>query len=192
MTEQALVHVVDDDEELLDSVKDLLQFEGFAVQDYISAEAFLSTHLPLRPGCLILDIRMSGKSGLELQSLLAERECPLPIVFLTGHGAVPTAVQAMKLGACDFLEKPVDNDRLIKSVRAAVEASKARIRAALARETLTTRERDVADLICKGKINKAIADELGIAEKTVEFHRANVLRKLRVSSAADLIDLCTA
>ncbi len=184
MNDKPLVHVVDDDESLLSSLAEVLEAEGLEVATHASAEDFLASEPPLREGCIVLDLRMSGLSGLELQSLLVDNNVPLPIIFLTGHGRIRSAVQAVHAGAIDFLEKPVDNDVLIQRVREAIAKSRHLVACEMALSKLTAREREVVALLCQGKPNKAVAAELDISEKTVEFHRANIMTKLGASSVS--------
>ena len=167
---------------------------GFRTVAYGSAQAFLENYVDRQPGCLLLDVRMPGMNGLELQERLVDRSIDLPVIIVTGHGDVPMAVRAIKAGAFDFVEKPFDNQMLISRIRAAVDQhvhaesikiDRAGIEARLA--TLTPREHEVLNIVANGETNKVIADELGISEKTVEFHRANIMKKLGARSLADLI-----
>lgn len=198
MTGEPTVFVVDDDEAMRDSLQWLLRSVGLAVDCFASAEAFLAAYDPRRPGCLVLDVRMPGMSGLELQQRLADQGSALPVIVITGHGDVPMAVRAMKAGAIDFIEKPFNNQALLERVGAAVRASTAslaeqaqarEIRARL--EALTPREREVAWAVAAGKQNKAIAFELGISPKTVEVHRHNAMEKMGAATAADLARMLT-
>lgn len=191
--EAPLVHVVDDDAGIRDSIDFLVSSVGYQCQNYASAEAFLETFKTGTPGCLVVDVRMSSMSGLELQRLLAERGSTLGVVFVTGHGDVPMAVKAMRGGAVDFLEKPFNDQRLLDCINEALRYSaqatagavcRAAIDARLAR--LTTREREVLDLVVAGKPNKVIAATLDISIKTVEVHRSNVMEKMAVMSVAEL------
>ena len=193
MTATPLIHVVDDDEPLRTALLRLLVASGFEARGYGSAGDFLLTPLPDRPGCVLLDVRMPGPSGLDLQVALRERGIQLPVIFLTGHADVATSVKAMKTGAVDFLSKPVERDVLLEAlgralaVDAAARAERsgaAEIRARFA--TLTQREREVFELVVSGRLNKQIAGHLGIAERTVKADRAQVLTKLGVGSAAEL------
>lgn len=188
------VYLVDDDEALRDSLVWLLESSGYKVCAYESAEAFLKVFNLRMSGCLLLDVRMPGMSGLELFEVLRERYCPLPVVFITGHGDVPMAVKAVKRGAMDFIEKPFGD----KDVLGLIEDGLARDRRERQRrlhegETarrlseLTQREREVLDLIIAGKLNKQIADMLGISIKTVEVHRARVMEKMGANSLAELV-----
>lgn len=190
------IYVVDDDEAVRDSLQWLLEGKDYRVICFSSAEAFLARYDPREVACLISDIRMDGMTGLELQDRLMERKSPLPIVFITGHGDVPMAVDSMKKGAIDFIEKPFKEDALVALVErmlaGAREAFSSSIEAAgrdamLGR--LTTRERHVLERIVAGRLNKQIADDLGISIKTVEAHRANVMDKLQANTVADLLKI---
>jgi FixJ family two-component response regulator len=188
-----LIHVVDDDESLRVSLLDLLDAAGFDARGYASTGEFLLDPLPERPGCVLLDVRMPGPSGLDLQAALKRRDVALPIIFLTGHADVTTSVRAMKAGAVDFLEKPVTRDTLLEALARALDVDAAR-RAARDDErrrsnrlaVLTPREREVFDRIVAGKLNKQIADELGLALRTVKAYRAQLMEKLGVATAAEL------
>ena len=184
MTDTPLIHVVDDDESLLSSLAEILEAEGWEVAPHMSSEDFLASAPPLREGCIVLDLRMSGISGLELQTVLTDQNIPLPIIFLSGHGRIRSAVQAVRAGAIDFLEKPVDNDVLIQRVREAIDKSCHLVARETALSKLTIREREIVALLCQGKPNKTVAAELDISEKTVEFHRANIMAKLGASSVS--------
>jgi two-component system, LuxR family, response regulator DctR len=188
-----LPHIVDDDAAVRDALAWLLQSHGIGSVQWGSGEEFLGSASTTDCGCLILDLRMPGMSGIELFDRLRKRGCELPVIFLTGHGDVPIAVQAIKDGAFDFLEKPVDESRLVDRVRAGLAAGQERSRRAHQREVfgkaleqLTVREREVMSCVLAGKLNKVIADELGIAMRTVEVHRARVFEKMGVRSAVEL------
>jgi FixJ family two-component response regulator len=188
------IYIIDDDEALRDSLVWLLESSGYRVAAYESAEVFLAAYTPAMTGCLVLDVRMPGMSGLELFEELRTRHCTLPVIFITGHGDVPMAVSAVKKGAVDFIEKPFgDRDMLglIEQCLAAEQAGrlKRRLDADTARrlDHLTQREREVLDLIILGKLNKQIADVLGISIKTVEVHRARVMEKMGANSLAELV-----
>ena len=190
------VFIVDDDEAIRDSLRWMLKSRGVASRSWDSAEAFLEAHDGAMQGCLVLDIRMEGMSGLELFDRLRALECPLPVIFLTGHADVPMAVAALKKGAHDFVEKPFnDNDLVDKIAAALAKAAILRDRSAAVQSlthrlaTLSQREREVMDLILAGKANKVIADDLRIAMRTVEVHRARVLEKMGVRSAVELSQL---
>lgn len=188
------VYIVDDDEALRDSLVWLLESSGYRVLAYDSAEEFLQVYVPAMTGCLVLDVRMPGMSGLELFEELRARHCTLPVIFITGHGDVPMAVSAVKKGAVDFIEKPFserDMLQLIAESLAAEQENRGRrqLEADTARRLahLTQREREVLDLIIAGKLNKQIADVLGISIKTVEVHRARVMEKMEAQSLAELV-----
>ena len=201
MTRQssARVAIVDDDEAVRDALSMMLRTAGYNVEAHASATDYLSRHPPSAPACVVLDVRMPGMSGLELQDKLAESDADVPIVFLTGHGDVPMAVRAMKKGAFDFIEKPVDAERLTGVVKAAValatqprpiEPPVGPTPPGLA--SLSRREREVLDLVLAGHQTRAIAEALFITVKTVEFHRGRIHQKLGVQSMAELFRLCFA
>ena len=190
------VYVVDDDEAVRDSLQWLLEGKDYRVKCFDSAESFLSRFDPREVACVICDIRMDGMNGLELQDRLIERKSPLPIVFVTGHGDVPMAVSTMKKGAMDFIEKPFDEAELRKLVERMLDKARSEStsvqqqRAAAERlGKLTAREHQVLERIIAGRLNKQIADDLGISIKTVEAHRANIMEKLNVNTVADLLRL---
>jgi FixJ family two-component response regulator len=188
------VYVVDDDEAVRDSLQWLLEGKDYRVRCYESAEAFLSRYDPREVACLIADIRMGGMNGMELQARLIERQSPLPIMFITGHGDVPMAVESMKKGAMDFIQKPFQEAELLNLVERMLERARdafissqqsASREALLAK--LTGRESQVLERIVAGRLNKQIADDLGISIKTVEAHRANIMEKLSANTVADLL-----
>ncbi|HET9205738.1 MAG TPA: response regulator [Burkholderiaceae bacterium] len=190
------VFVVDDDPSVLKSLKRLLQSAGWSAVAFDSADAFLRAHDPALPGCLVLDMSMPGHDGLELQRRLTEMGSKLPVVFLTGHGDVPTSVTAMRAGAVNFLSKPVNDEALLASVAEAVqidrEARRGNAEMHVARErltTLTARERQVLERVVEGRLNKQIADELGTGVKTIKVHRARVMQKMDSKSVAQLARL---
>lgn len=197
MTEpSATVYVVDDEPDILKALERLLGAAGLSVQTFHSPEQFLAQHDDTAPGCIVLDLALPGLNGFELQQALQAQGSSLPIIFLTGRGDIAASVRAMKLGAADFLTKPVDADELIAAVDAALErnreqradrAEKHLVASRLA--ALTAREREVFELIAKGRLNKQIAAECGTVEKTIKFHRANLMRKLGVRTVADLVRL---
>lgn len=193
MPEQ-IIYLVDDDEALRDSLAWLLESQGFKVAAFASAEDFLKAWRPEFNGCLLLDVRMPGMSGLELHERLRAQYSTLPIIFITGHGDVPMAVAALKKGAVDFIEKPFNDTELLRLVSQCLvteQEHRARRRqdAEVSRrlDQLTQREREVLDLIIAGKLNKQIADVLGISIKTVEVHRARVMEKMAAQSLAELV-----
>jgi len=194
MNTELTVFVVDDDEEVRDSMKRLMNSVGLKVETFASAEEFLAQFDSARPGCLLLDVRMEGMSGLDLQKRLALEEVQPPIIIITGHGDVPMAVRAVMAGAIDFIEKPFNEQVLLDSVHRAIELDGAHrgrvlqladISARL--ECLTSRERETLDLVVAGKRNKVIASELGISQSTVESHRAKVMEKMQAESLSDLM-----
>ena len=194
MSARGTVFLIDDDDALRKATTRLLDSCGYAVRAFASAEEFLAAFDPELPGCLLLDLRLPGQSGLEVQRTLTERASTLPIVFLTGHADVPTSVFAMKRGAIDFLEKPVREEDLLAALERALELDGRRRRkrgevAAVEQRyaTLTPREREVLAEIVAGKLNKQAAHKLGIAERTIKLHRSRVLEKMGAASVADLV-----
>ncbi len=190
------VYVVDDDEAVRDSLQWLLEGKDYRVRCFDSAETFLSRYDPREVACLLVDIRMPGISGLELQDRLIERKSPLPIVFITGHGDVPMAVTTMKKGAMDFIPKPFKEEELLSVVERMLDQAReafADFQHAANRDALmgklTARESQVLDRIVAGRLNKQIADDLGISIKTVEAHRANIMEKLNANTVADLLKI---
>jgi RNA polymerase sigma factor (sigma-70 family) len=189
-----VVYVVDDDDAVRDSLQWLLEASRYRVFGFDSAEAFLAGYDPAAIAVAILDVRMPGMSGLQLQEELLARETTLPIVFITGHGDVPMAVNTMKRGAVDFIEKPFDQgalkslvDRLLDEARErAAETERRKLNEALLAK-LTPREQQVLERIVAGRLNKQIADDLGISIKTVEAHRANIMDKVNANTVADLM-----
>jgi len=190
------VYIVDDDEAMRDSLKWLLESRGLKVELYPSAEAFLHAFSNDLCGCLVLDVRMPGMSGLDLYEQLQAQASTLPVIFVTGHGDVPMAVSALKKGAADFIEKPFNDQDILRLIESCMKQD----RAAAARraenasltqraDSLTQREREVLGLIVGGKLNKQIADELGISIKTVEVHRSRVMEKMGANSVAELVQL---
>lgn len=188
------VYVVDDDPSMRKAVSRLCQAAGLDVKMFASAKELLDSGRPTSPACLVLDLQMPGQTGLELQAELAARRVQTPIVFITGHGDIPTSVRAMRAGAVDFLTKPFKDRNVLAVIREAIskdqqhqpiqaeqEALERRI------ETLTPREREVFERVIKGLLNKQIADQLGASEQTIKVHRARVMQKMRVSSVAELV-----
>jgi two-component system, LuxR family, response regulator DctR len=192
----SLAYLVDDDDAIRDALAWLLNSRGIASRAWPSAEACLAAYDVSMRGCMVLDIRMPGMGGPELFDRLLERGCRLPAIFLTGHGDVPLAVQAIKKGAFDFIEKPFNDNELVDRVLAAIQldSDQQRLDAsaglmAVKLSALSSREREVMELILAGKYNKVIADELGIAMRTVEVHRAHIFEKMGVKSAVELAQL---
>lgn len=189
------VFLVDDDASVRTGLGRLLQSAGYAVRAFASADEFLrADRTTPGPACLVLDVRMPGLSGQELQRQLRQADVVLPVVFVTGHGDIPMGVEAMKAGAVDFLTKPVSADQLINAVEQALARAERETRSRAAAdwihrrlETLTARERQVLDLVVRGRLNKQIAAELGIVEQTVKVHRARVMAKMEARSVADLV-----
>ena len=188
------VYIVDDDEALRDSLLWLLESNNRKVAQFDSGEAFLAAYRPEMTGCLVLDVRMPGMSGLELYERLRERHATLPVLFITGHGDVPMAVSVLKKGAVDFIEKPFSDTDMLKLIDQCLTTeleNRERLRqdAAVARrlDQLTGREMEVLELIIAGRLNKQIADDLGISIKTVEVHRARVMEKMEANSLAELV-----
>jgi len=194
VSEKPVVYVVDDDDSLRKALTRLLHAAGYEVRAHASAGDFMLADRDNKRGCLLLDIKMPGPSGLTLQEALSKEEEPLPVIFLTAHGDVPTSVRAMKAGAVDFLTKPIKREVLLNAVRAALardlrlhtsheELRELRMRFA----KLTPREREVLELVVAGRLNKQIAAELGIAMRTVKVHRAQAMIKMRAGSLAELV-----
>jgi len=191
---EPVVHIVDDDEAVRDSLRLLLYSVGIEAITYASAADFLERCDCTRPGCLIADVRMPGMSGLDLQKELLRRDVPLPVIIITAHGDTPMAVGALKAGACDFIEKPYDDQYLIDTVRHAIERGtrlwRDHERVAKARadyDTLTAREREVMAMVVAGESSKVIAGHLGISPRTVEIHRARIMEKVHARGLADLV-----
>jgi FixJ family two-component response regulator len=194
MPPEPTVFVVDDDPAMRDSLCWLLQSVDLHVETYPSADAFLAAYDVGRPGCLVLDVRMPGMSGLNLQDELRARHIRLPIIMLSGHAEVPTAVRALKAGAIDFMEKPFSDELLLDRIRHAIDLDREQRDAEARRSAvaeryalLTPREREVMELVTAGKANKVIAAELGLSPKTVEVHRAAVMDKMQADSVPDLV-----
>lgn len=192
--EKPVVYVVDDDPSMRKALERLLRAAGHDVKAFASAIEFLDFTHPDVPGCLILDIKMPKLSGLELQERLAERGIAFPVIFVTGHGTVPSSVRAFKAGAMDFLQKPFEDRELLEAISRGIEKHRRlrqdqkemeRLRARL--DTLTPREREVFGLVAGGMLNKQVAFDLGTAEKTIKVHRARVMEKMGAQSLADLV-----
>ena len=196
---EATVFVVDDDPALLRLIRKLVETSGRAVETYASAGEFLESCKSDRPGCLVLDVRMPGMSGLALQERLAAESISLPILIITGFGDVPVAVQAMRQGAFDFIEKPFSGQMLIDRIEAALQEDARRRRDRSERDEirrrvqlLTPREKQVMDLVVQGRPNKSVGTALGLSPKTVEVHRANVMKKMAAGSLAELVRMVLA
>ena len=194
MTETPLIYIVDDDQSMRASLQRLLTEVGFQTRVYGSTGEFLLDPLPDQPACLLLDVRLPGPSGLELQAALQRRNVEVPVIFLTGHANVASSVQAMKAGAVDFLEKPVEPDILFAAIRSALARGESRRAAHAAAEQrrkrldlLTPHQREVFEGIVAGKLNKEIAHGLGISERSVKTRRAEMMAKLGVYSVAELV-----
>jgi two-component system response regulator FixJ len=192
--ERGMVFIVDDDEAVRDSLGLLLKAVGLASRSYESAEAFLEDFDEGEYGCLVLDIRMPGMGGLALQSVLRERRVNLPIVFITAHADVPMAVEAVRRGAVDFIQKPFDDEALVGKVAGAMAASARQHEEELERNeirhrvsSLTAREHQVMTQVVQGKANKVIASDLGVSQRTVEIHRSRVMEKMQAGSLAQLV-----
>ncbi len=199
MSKSETVFVVDDDQAMRKSLKWLIESVGMQVDSYASADEFIRNYYPGRSGCLLLDVRMPGMSGLDLQEQFIRQNIKIPIIIITGHGDVPMAVRAMKAGAVDFIEKPFNDEFLLDSIRKALaldvqqrthQAQRAEIATRLAH--LTPREHEVMEMVTNGKSNKEIANQLGVSTKTVEAHRARVMEKMEASSLAELVRMVMA
>jgi len=191
---RGIVFVVDDDDSIRRALERLIRSVDLAVESFASAKELLGRKPPDGPACIVTDVRMPGLSGLDLQKELASAGLDLPVIFLTGHGTIPMSVRAMKAGAVDFLQKPVDDQVLLDTIHQAIELDR-QTRTQRARqdqleqrlESLTPREREVFALVVQGLLNKQIAGELGTSEKTVKVHRARVMQKMEADSLADLV-----
>jgi FixJ family two-component response regulator len=193
-TEEPVVFVVDDDEEIRAAMRSLLASVGLRVETFATAQDFLGSRRPDAPACLVLDVRLPGLSGLDLQHELIQAGIPIPIVFISGHGDIPTSVQAIKAGAVEFLTKPVRNHQLLDAIRRAIVADQLERprRAELAElrrryGSLTPREREVMTMVVAGLLNKQAAARIGTSEITVKIHRAHIMRKMCADSVADLV-----
>ncbi len=197
MIEQTVL-VVDDDDAVRDSIKELVESVGLKAQTFASAQSFLESYTTDQAGCLVLDVRMARMSGLTLQAKLKEMGADLPIIFITGHGDIDMAVQVMKVGAVDLIQKPYHEQNLLDSINDALEIDVEKRRTSRKQDalekqiaSLTEREREVMDLLAGGHTNKAVAEQLGISPRTVEVHRHRVLEKCEVKSVPQLIRLLT-
>lgn len=199
ITKSATVFIVDDDPSMRDSLRWLIESVGLNVEPFSNADAFLEEFSGDAPGCLVLDVRMPGTSGMELLDMLKSRGVKLPIIMISGHGDVPMAVQALKRGAIDFLEKPFRDQELLEQISRAIEVDEARrsraasvsgIRGRL--EKLTPREREVMELVVDGYANKQVAAKLGLSEKTIEVHRSRVMSKMRAKTLPCLVKMAVA
>jgi RNA polymerase sigma factor (sigma-70 family) len=199
MNTTSVVFVVDDDHAIRSSLKWLIESVGLAVETYATADEFMNNYYPGRAGCLLLDVRMPGMSGLELQEHFAKNDVNIPIIIITGHGDVPMAVRAMKSGAIDFIEKPFNDELLLESIRNALaldlkqrEVQSQRARIATRLDHLTPREHEVMEMVTEGRSNKEIAINMGVSSKTVEAHRARVMEKMQAGSLAELVRMVMA
>ena len=190
------VFVVDDDEVVRNTIGRLAESVNFIVETFTSAQEFLDSYDTTRPGCLVLDVRMPGMSGMKLQAELIEKNIHLPTIFISGHSDVSMAAEAFRKGAVDFIEKPFRNQILLDRIQEAItkdtqfrqkQTDREAVRTKLA--LLTPREQEVVDLIKAGKLNKVVASKLGISQRTVEVHRANIMKKMKVDSVAELVTL---
>ena len=196
LEQQPTIVVIDDDASMRRALENLLKSVGFGVELFASPQEFLQSERPDRPGCIVLDVRFPGRSGLDMQRDLANCDTQLPIIFITGYGDVPMSVRAMKAGAVEFLTKPFRDQDLLDAVGTALEADRTRrageMRLAELRarsDTLTARERQVMSLVVAGRLNKQIAGELGVSEMTVKMHRRQVMRKMQATGVAQLVRL---
>lgn len=194
----AIVYVIDDDESARQSLEFLLDVAGIRVRSFSSADAFLKSAPPLAGACVVTDVRMPGMSGIELAARISEADGAVPVIVITGHADVPLAIQAMKAGAADFIEKPFDDETILSAIHTALARSEeeeevqTRRREVLSRiETLSGREREVVDGLVEGKANKVIAIDLDISPRTVEVYRANAMMKMQAKTLSDLVRMMT-
>lgn len=194
----AIVYVIDDDESARQSLEFLLDVAGIRVRSFSSADAFVKSDPPLAGACIVTDVRMPGMSGIELAARMSEGDGGAPVIVITGHADVPLAIQAMKAGAADFIEKPFDDETILSAIRTALarrgeeEEGQSQRREVVARiETLSRREREVVDGLVEGKANKVIAIDLDISPRTVEVYRANAMMKMQAKTLSDLVRMMT-
>ncbi|MGI9374962.1 MAG: response regulator FixJ [Tsuneonella suprasediminis] len=198
VAQDAIVYVIDDDESARQSLEFLLDVVGIRVRSFSSADAFVKSAPPLAGACIVTDVRMPGMSGIELAARMSEGDAGPPVVVITGHADVPLAIQAMKAGAADFIEKPFDDEAILSAIRTALarrseeEEGQSQRREVVARiETLSRREREVVDGLVEGKANKVIAIDLNISPRTVEVYRANAMMKMQAKTLSDLVRMMT-
>lgn len=191
---KSVIFIVDDDEVVRNTIGQLIESVNLKAKKFASAREFLDFYVPAQPGCLVLDVRMPGMSGIQLQAKLREKDIHIPIIFITGHGDVQMAVQAVKNGALDFIEKPFRNQVLLDQIQEALLRDSQLRRKQSIRKAgkdklglITKRERQVLDLVKSGKSNKVISNMLGVSQRTIEGHRANIMEKLEVKSVAELV-----
>ena len=191
---QPIVFIIDDDISVREGISDLLRSIGLSVETFASTQEFVNSKRPDAPGCIILDVRLPGRSGLDFQQTLGELEIRLPVIFISAHGDIPISVRAMKSGAIEFLTKPINEQQLLDAVQAGIERDRAnRQDNALATElrarfdSLTSREREIMSLVVSGNLNKQIGFQVGLSEMTVKVHRSHVMQKMRAKSLVELV-----